>query len=287
MLISMTGHGQALLHDGPCQVFAEIRAVNNRFLKVNIIGELSAEQHAEIEQTIRQFVHRGTVTVRIQTDRAHDPDQFRINAVALAAYRRQLAEHFPDDPIPLSALIGLPGVIDDSAFDRLHDMWPTVCRAVVMAVERLHAMRRSEGEAMRATLLSNLVELNDCLGQIERRAPQVVQHYRQRLAERLGQLLAEHSLTAPQVDVLREVGLFAERVDVAEEIVRMKSHVQQCQQTVNQGEGGGRKLDFLTQELLREANTIGSKSNDAAIAQHVVEMKTVIERMRELVQNVE
>lgn len=140
---------------------------------------------------------------------------------------------------------------------------------------------------MREALAQHLNELNQSLARVEARAPEVVHQYRTRLGDRLSQWLAEHGMAVTQVDMLREVGLFSERADIAEEIVRSRSHIQQCQRTLDQGEQGGRKLDFLTQEMLREANTIGSKSNDALISQQVVDMKTIIDRMRELVQNVE
>jgi uncharacterized protein (TIGR00255 family) len=125
------------------------------------------------------------------------------------------------------------------------------------------------------------------LGQIETRAPQVIVAYRERLAERIGSLMVEYNVTMQSSDVVREVGLFAERADVSEEIVRLRSHLEQFEATLGEPESAGRKLDFLVQEMFREANTIGAKANDALIARHVVELKTAIERMREMIQNVE
>lgn len=284
----MTGHGQALLHDGPYQVFTEVRSVNNRFLKVNVLGELTAEQNAELDGMLRQSVRRGTVTVRIQVDRAHDPNQFRINPVAIAAYRQQAAEYFPDESIPGSVLLSLPGVIEDHSVDPMDDrVWPTVVKSMELAIERLDDMRRREGAAMRETLADHLSALTQCLDHVHHRVPLVVTAYRQRLTERIGQLLAEQGATVNQSDLVREVGLFAERTDVSEEIVRLRSHINQCRGAIDEADSSGRKLDFLTQEMLRESNTIGSKANDAEIAQRVVEMKSIIDRMRELVQNVE
>jgi uncharacterized protein (TIGR00255 family) len=118
-------------------------------------------------------------------------------------------------------------------------------------------------------------------------APQVVAAYHQRLTERLGKLLAVHEVTAQPAAVVREVGLFAERADISEELVRLRSHLEQFRAGVQAAESTGRKLEFLIQEMFREANTIGSKANDAQIAQHVVDIKTAIERMREMIQNVE
>src|SRR5262249_25266571 len=125
------------------------------------------------------------------------------------------------------------------------------------------------------------------LAQIEARAPLVVEAYRGRLTERLNKLLAEVGSRIEPADVVREVGVFAERSDISEEIVRLKSHLEQFDGILAADESQGRKLEFLTQEMFRETNTIGSKANDAEIARHVIEIKTAIERMREMIQNVE
>ena len=125
------------------------------------------------------------------------------------------------------------------------------------------------------------------LDRIERRAPAVVEAYRDRLTDRIGKLLAEFDISSQPSDLIREVGLFAERSDISEEIVRLRSHLQQFGKIMQLAESSGRKLDFVTQEMFRETNTIGSKANDAEITQHVVEIKASIERIREMVQNVE
>ena len=122
---------------------------------------------------------------------------------------------------------------------------------------------------------------------VERRAPQVVDAYRARLLERLQTLLADLGVQIQPADVVREVGIFAERSDISEEIVRLKSHLEQFAAVMAERESQGRKLDFVIQEMFRETNTIGSKANDAEIARHVIEMKSAIERMREMIQNVE
>jgi uncharacterized protein (TIGR00255 family) len=122
---------------------------------------------------------------------------------------------------------------------------------------------------------------------VTQRAPLVAQSYAGRLRERLAALLAAHDVQVQPADVIREVGLFAERADISEEIVRLRSHLTQFDQIMRSGDSVGRKLEFVTQEMFRETNTIGSKANDAEIARHVVEMKAVIERIKEMIQNVE
>jgi uncharacterized protein (TIGR00255 family) len=125
------------------------------------------------------------------------------------------------------------------------------------------------------------------LEQIERRAPLVIEDYRNRLLDRLKRTLAELDIHLNPSDVIREVGMFADRSDISEEIVRLRSHLDQFQATMKLPESAGRKLDFLTQEMFRETNTIGSKANDMEIARHIIEIKTAIERIREMIQNIE
>jgi uncharacterized protein (TIGR00255 family) len=148
-------------------------------------------------------------------------------------------------------------------------------------------MRIEEGVAMARDLLANCHTIDQQLQCIESRAPLVVAAYRERLAEKMNNLLAGHAGTIGEPDLAREVGLFAERCDIAEETVRLRSHLRQFQSTMDARESSGRKLDFIIQEMFREANTISSKANDAEISAWVVEIKTLIERMREMVQNVE
>src|SRR5262249_26914324 len=152
---------------------------------------------------------------------------------------------------------------------------------------QLNGMRTEEGRAMERDLRDNCALIGRELAAIEVRAPLVVEAYRNRLAERLNALLKEYKVTVTAADIVKEVGLFAERGDIAEEIVRLKSHLEQFAATLKEPESSGRKLDFLTQEMFRETNTIGSKGNDAEIARHVIEIKAAVERLREMVQNVE
>ena len=140
---------------------------------------------------------------------------------------------------------------------------------------------------MAADLLTNARSAGACLAEIERRAPLVVESYRSRLHDRLRKTLAEFQVALDPSDMIKEVGLFSERSDISEEVVRLRSHLAQFDELLDSPESVGRKLDFLTQEMVREANTIGSKANDVEIARHVIEIKTAIERIREMIQNVE
>jgi uncharacterized protein (TIGR00255 family) len=185
--------------------------------------------------------------------------------------------------------LALPGVVHEPTADieEIEAEWPQIERVVNEALAHLAQMRIDEGRSMAADLVANARQIATELAQIETRAPLVVEAYRSRLTDKLNKLLAEVGGRIEPSDVVREVGVFAERSDISEEIVRLKSHLEQFDGIMASDESQGRKLEFLIQEMFRETNTIGSKANDAEIARHVIEMKTAIERMREMIQNVE
>ena len=294
MLLSMTGHGEAHRHLDGLSIAVEIRTVNNRYFKLNLRvsdGYLALEPH--VEAAVRQQIRRGTVQLNVQLAREHSADDFRINTAVLTGYVRQLEGAFG---VPLghgsgslAPLLALPGVVEEPAMalDAIESQWPQVEQVLNEALARLSKMRIEEGRSMAADLAVNARAMAAELAQVETRAPQVVAAYRTRLTEKLNKLLAEVGSRIEPADVIREVGVFAERGDISEEIVRLKSHLEQFGTALAAEESQGRKLDFLVQEMFRETNTIGSKANDAEIARHVIEMKTAIERMREMIQNVE
>jgi uncharacterized protein (TIGR00255 family) len=195
-----------------------------------------------------------------------------------------------DSPTDVSwnAVLTLPGIVDEPHLDRdTEKHWQLVAPVLDEALVCLDTMRRREGDAMRVDLISNLDQMNAQLTHVEKRAPDIVASYQKRLVDRLNALLEKSGVVVEACDIVREVGVFAERCDVREEIVRLYSHLDQYRSILDEETSNGRKLDFLNQELHREVNTIGSKANDAELARLVVEMKTLIERMREMIQNVE
>jgi uncharacterized protein (TIGR00255 family) len=291
----MTGFGEAHCQQDGLAVAVEVRTINNRFFKLTVrAGEGYASLDALVESVVREAVHRGTIQVNIRVDRRRSPDDYRINVDVLERYRQQLVElsgkwQCKNIEPSLEALLPLPGVVDDAsgeAVDAAAD-WPVIETTLKAALESLGRMRSDEGRAMAADLTANCRSVAESLEQIERRAPLVVEDYRNRLFERLKRTLADLGAHLEPGDVIREVGLFTDRSDISEEIVRLRSHLDQFQQTVELPESSGRKLDFLTQEMFRETNTIGSKANDVEIARHVIEIKTAVERIREMIQNIE
>jgi uncharacterized protein (TIGR00255 family) len=183
----------------------------------------------------------------------------------------------------------LPGVVPEpgDAASHLEDEWPLVERVLEEAIAKLQAMRQEEGRAMAQEFLQQRDRIAEHLDRIRQLAPTVATTFRDRLFERVRSLLAEHDVQIDRSDLIKEVSIFAERSDISEEVTRLGSHLEQFRDIMNEPESPGRKLEFLTQEMFREANTIGSKAGDVEISRHVVEIKGTLERMRELVQNVE
>lgn len=294
MLLSMTGHGEAHRQAEGLAVAVEVRTVNNRYFKLSLrAGEGYAALEPQIEAVVRKHVRRGTIQLNLQIQRESAADEYRLNEAVLNGYLEQLSKimgHSLESQLSsLPHLLALPGVVlePQAQPDRLEAEWPLIEAALNEAFKRLDQMRVEEGRAMGADLTVNAKAIAAELAAIELRTPQVVDAYRQRLMDRLKTMLAELGVEIQPADVVREVGIFAERSDISEEIVRLKSHLEQFGTVMAAADSQGRKLEFLTQEMFRETNTIGSKANDAEIARHVIEIKTAIERMREMIQNVE
>lgn len=287
----MTGHGQATSQTEALAVSVEIRSINSRYLKVSLnCADRYLGFQAEVEGLIRKYVQRGSVNVQLRVEYPGEQASARIDVDLIRSLQQQLQPLMQDgESVPLASLLAIPGVVaeHESTSDESEAEWPFISQTIEQALQSLNQMRRREGEVMASDMKSNCQLIRQRVAQIEGLSPKVVAAYSQRLTTRINQLLAEFGATASPADLVREVGIFAERSDIAEELVRLESHCGQFLQVIDGSTSGGRKLDFLTQELLREANTIGSKAGDSEIAQSVVEIKTAIDRIREMVQNVE
>jgi uncharacterized protein (TIGR00255 family) len=288
----MTGFGAARLENDHLVVGVEIRAVNNRYLKITTkCADPYNVFEPEIDRLVRTAVHRGTVQVVLRLQREFTPDDFRLNQTAIESYLAQLRpiETRLGSGVALGQILALPGVVAEDTLDNRDPMelWPKIGSVVQQALDKFQHMRVEEGRAMRAELLENCETIRRSLELVAGRAPQVLEAYRGRLHERVRAMLAEEGIQIDRSELIKEVAIFAERSDIAEEIVRLRSHLDQFARVVDEPESGGRKLEFLSQEMFREANTIGSKASDVEIGQHVVEIKSEIEKIREMVQNVE
>ncbi len=290
----MTGQGQGRRPYGQTEITVEVRAVNNRFLKLQTrVSDALSGLEPQIENVVRQSLRRGSLNLGVYLSGRNASD-YRLQESVLEGYVLQgqalAAKLGVPANLTLAGLLSLPGAVAESGLVHRsidEQLAHSVLGAVSDAMDCLNGMRRAEGQSMCDELKQQMLKLHELVDVIEARSPGVVEEYRQRLHQRLRQTLAEVGAQVQESDLVREILLMADKTDIREEIVRLRSHFQQFQTLLDDAHSQGRKLDFLIQEIFRESNTIGSKANDAEVAQRVVDMKTIIEQMRELVQNVE
>ena len=300
MLQSMTGFGDACIEREGISVFVEVRSINNRYLKLTLrTGESLGGMEALIEEEVRKHLSRGTIQITLRLVCQRSSDRYRLNLPLLEKYHKTLIEwtknrkkNVSQDGAPVvfspESLLALPGVVEETQLEEsVMEFWPLVQETLIEALKRLIAMRQREGKALAVDMMRNRQTIIHSLQRIVARAPQISVLFAQRLVDKVNSLLEQYSVAINPADVIREVAIFADRCDISEEIARLNSHLQQFEAILTKEDSPGKKLDFLTQELFREANTIGSKANDVEIAHEVIEMKTCIERIREQVQNVE
>lgn len=294
MIQSMTGYGAAQHVDQGMSYALEIRSVNSRYFKLSTkLPEHLQFLETEIQRLVRTRVARGSVAyaLRVRSDGGTAPRP--INLAVLQSYVDQVAQvELPtslEAKIDLSTMVTLPGVcdmpdLDDGERQRQLDL---VADLTNRGMEALVAMRQEEGQALHRDLLVCCETIRTELSNVSNRAPSVVEQYHERLKTRVGTLMQASELELEVEGLVREVAIFAERCDISEEVARLHSHLDQFVQLCDRGEQIGRTLDFLTQEMLREANTIAAKANDTAIARSIVKIKGSIDRLKEQVQNVE
>lgn len=285
----MTGHGQAVATNEQAQVTVEIRTVNNRFLKLNVYSDLNAAFQSKLESQIKSSVNRGSVSVRVNAHLQKADQDYALNKAAINAYWLQLSEIAGgSQSVGIESVLQLPGVVEDGGRKDISELiWPLVESAATDALEHLSQMRAQEGDAMMKDMLENCQKIDRELNSIRELAPGMVEGYIKKMTDRINGMLEKFDVSITASDIVKEVGVFAERCDISEEVVRLDNHIEQFNKVAGLAESNGKKLEFLVQEMLRETNTIGSKSNVAEIANRVVEIKTAIERIREMVQNVE
>jgi uncharacterized protein (TIGR00255 family) len=293
MIVSMTGFGDATVQKDGTHYTVEIRSLNNRYFKPTIkLPENISGLEPELESMLREKLGRGSITCILKMRQDSAEAAYHINVPALNLYLAQLREvkGLTDIvSIDLAGLVQLPGVCQEprDETDEIEKHGPTVRSLVKAAVVKLNAMRDREGLALFNELMKQTSTITLALAEIQKRAPAVIEDYHRRLQQRVNQLLSKAELRVSEPDLIKEVAVFAERADIAEEIQRLTSHLSAFEEACQKDAHAGRKLDFITQEMLREANTIASKANDAAIAKNIVEIKGAIDRLKEQVQNVE
>ena len=292
MIRSMTGYGrdQQLLHGRSITV--EIRSVNHRYFEFSCRAPRGcAFLEDRLKRSLQSAISRGKVEVSLtlQTIESRHTSVAVDHALAgqyLTALRALGEEYSLPDDLTLSSVARLPDVFtlcrDEEDEEELA---ADVLQVLQNALDRFVAMREAEGERLRADVLSRVVTMEEHLSFVEERSPQTVMEYRARLTAKLTELL--NGTVPDEARILTEAAIVADRLAVDEETVRLRSHFAQLRRIMESTEPVGRKLDFLVQEMNRETNTIGSKCSDTAIAGHVVEMKSEIEKIREQIQNIE
>jgi len=293
MILSMTGCGDANCQEDGVSHSVEIRSLNNRYFKAVIrLPEHLQFLEPQVERLLRSRLGRGSINyyLRLQQDSAEAA--YKINTAVVEAYLAVLKEIVKENSsttMDLATMLMLPGVCQPPELDEVsrEKQWAILERLTSEAIDRLIEMRQAEGKTIREDMLGHCGAIRRHLSEIEKRAPLVVEDYRKKLQSRVNVLLAEANLELQEDALIREVAVFAERCDINEELSRLGSHLDQFVDLCDADDCAGRRLDFLTQEMLRESNTVGSKANDAAISRSVVEIKSLVDRLREQVQNVE
>ena len=292
MIRSMTGYGSAKGEAAGLALGVEIKSVNNRYLDVSVKlprSLLFAEE--PVKAAVGRHISRGKVDVFITVDAsASDSMEVRVNEALLRGYIAALTklrdEYGLADDMSVMNLCRLPDVLSTERRELDADeLLAGLMAAVEEALAGYDAMREREGEKLRDDVLGRLDEISRLTGIVEERAPQTVAEYRARLEQKLRETLA--GLPVDDARVLTECAVFADRIAVDEETVRLRSHISQLHGMASGASPIGRKMDFLIQELNRESNTIGSKCQNADIARVVVDLKAEIEKIREQIQNVE
>ncbi len=296
MIRSMTGFGEATVEMDGVHFYLEVRSLNAKYFKatVRLPDDLQGLE-AELEPELRRRLHRGSIMVSCKCTDVSAEAAFEINHQALERYIAQIKSapsiSGADVRIDAGALLNLPGVLQQppDEEDRLARASTAFAQLLERACEQVNERREREGELLQADLESLRQVIVERLTVIEKRAPLVVDDYQQRLRTRIDQLLKESAIKVDQTDLIREIAVYAEKTDIAEEISRLRGHLEQFEEMISPSQEAsiGRTLDFLAQEMLREANTMASKSNDVEISRAVVEIKGAIDRIKEQVQNVE
>ena len=289
----MTGFGRGSVSDEGYSISVELKAVNNRFLDVNLrlAGELQALE-AGIKRQVQDRLSRGRIDVNFQYDRS-DEVAYELNRPLIDGYLAAMKEmksefSLAGDP-DLNVIARLPNVLVAKRDELSEDFFAGAERAVAAALDDLEQMREKEGELLREELSARLLDIENRLESIQTEAANIRGEYQDRLGKRITELLSksDSQIEIDQARLAQEVAYLADRADISEEIARLKTHIEHFRQIMGEEKEVGKRLDFLTQELNREANTITSKTSNMTVKENALQIKSDIEKIREQVQNVE
>ena len=294
MIKSMTGYGEASEEFNGVSYSVEIRTLNNRYFKSNIkLPETVAFLEDEVDRILKKSLSRGMVNYIMRAKNVTTQSCFEIDQDALRKYLEVLGGVINslgfDRTICSGSLLTLPGVIQPAVpdEDKAEEIKQAILSITKKAIDGLMQMRIEEGKALASDLEKNCNAIKKNLKNVQKRFPTVISEYHDKLKDRVEKLLSRAKLELDEELLAKEVAIFADRCDISEEVSRLECHLDQFTKNCKEDGQAGRKLDFLAQEMLREANTIGSKASDSQIASSVVEIKSLIDRLKEQVQNVE
>ena len=292
MIKSMTGFGRCEIAEADRKFTVEMKGVNHRYLDVNIrMPKKLNFFDSAIRTVLKQYVTRGKVDIFITyEDLSQAQSSVKYNPLIAAEYMKyfkQMEEEFGlENDISVSALARFPEVLTmEEQVEDEEELWNGLKKALEGAFKQFVETRITEGENLKKDILAKLTFLEQEVAAVEERSPQIVAEYRQKLEEKVAELLADTQMEENRLAA--EVILYADKICTDEEVVRLKSHIQHMKETLEESNGIGRKLDFIAQEMNREANTTLSKINDVTLADVAIDMKTEIEKIREQVQNIE
>ena len=294
MVKSMTGFGRQEASDDNYKITAEIKSVNHRYLDFNIkMPRIFNQMESDLRSLVKEYAERGKIDLYITCENFGESRMgLKYNSTMARNYMNyftQMSSEFGiENDMTVSRLAAMPEVFSMEQEEEDEDtLWKLLESAVRGALEQFSAQRRREGEALRVDLMEKLAGMDEDVAYVEQRSPEIMSEYRKRLEDRLREIL--DSTQIDEERVLTEATLFADKTCVDEETVRLRSHISGMRKSLESagGESVGRRLDFLAQEMNREANTILSKCNHMDISETAVRLKTEIEKIREQVQNIE
>lgn len=294
MIYSMTGYGRGEASDERIKIVVEIKSVNHRYSE--IVAKIPKKMNPfeeRVKTMIKDYIQRGRVELFVNYEEQVGADYTILpNDAVLDQYchaLKYLKQRYElKDDVTLSLLSRHPEAFHVEYVEVDADaIWAVLEKAALSAVTQVVEMRRAEGAKLVLDIQERIFQMKSRLEKIERQSPQIVEAYRQKMRDRLTDLLSDMGIQIDEARIAHEIAIFADKTNVTEEIVRLKSHFDQITSILDTGGATGRKLDFLVQEMNREVNTIGSKSPDFDISNDVIELKSELEKIREQIQNIE
>lgn len=293
MIISMTGFGRGEASTEGIAVTVELKSVNSRYLDIHLrIPQAIQEKELELKELIQDQISRGKVNANVRIDEAKTGEpEITISRPLVKGYMKLLEELREaagiKSPVTLRNLMQFNDIFVTRERDEstLEAIWQLTRKATVDALKQINEMRRQEGQQLEQDLIRRVDHIEKMLDQIEQQTKGRAEKEREKLNERIRDLMQDEKLDPERLE--QEIAILVDKLDITEEIVRLRSHLKFFREAVRQEESVGRRLNFLAQEINREINTIGSKSNSSEISQYVVRAKESLEQIREQVQNIE